>query len=93
MESTPAPSSAESIDEKRVTIVDVGRSITLLFNGDSIEDAERYEIVEPWNKTSRSQVQTDSALGQAVLGKEAGVRVSFPNHDGELVTVKIVAVE
>jgi len=70
-----------------------GTIVTIVYEGDDDDDAERYLIGHPEEKIGDLEVMTpQSPLGAALIGKAEGDLVSYKAPRGEL-RVKVLAVE
>jgi len=82
----------EVVDDGKVA---VGCTVTVLYDGDSADQSERYLIGHLEEQPADAGVQVmspTSPLGAALLGRAAGDTVSYKAPNGTL-KVKIVAVE
>ncbi|MFM8264451.1 MAG: transcription elongation factor GreA [Acidimicrobiia bacterium] len=82
----------EVVDDGKVA---VGCTVTVLYDGDSADQSERYLICHLEEQPADAGVQVmspTSPLGAALLGRAAGDTVSYKAPNGTL-KVKIVAIE
>jgi transcription elongation factor GreA len=82
----------ESVNDGKVA---VGCIVTVLYDGDSPDQAERYLIGHPEEKPADPSVSVMSAtspLGSALIGASAGDKVKYQAPTGTL-TVSVVQVE
>jgi len=82
----------ESVNDGKVA---VGCIVTVLYDGDSPDQAERYLIGHPEEKPADPSVSVMSAtspLGSALIGASAGDKVKYQAPNGTL-TVSVVQVE
>ena len=82
----------EVVDDGKVA---VGCTVTVLYDGDSADQSERYLIGHLEEQPADAGVQVmspTSPLGAALLGRAAGDTVSYKAPNGTL-KVKIVAIE
>ncbi len=84
---------AEVVDEIRGGVVAPGTVVTILYEGDEPDMAERYLIGHIEERHDELDViSPGSPLGSALLGRAVGHRVEYQAPNGTL-TVEILAVE
>lgn len=84
---------AEIIHAPQPGIVGPGSIVTIVYDGDSDDDAERYLVGHIEERSGDLDVVSPTApLGAALLGARAGATVSYEAPNGEL-RVRVLAVE
>lgn len=78
-------------EQKDKVTAEIGSTLTIRFDGDSLEEAEDITLVIPHDRTSSSDVSIDTPLGKELLGKKSGETILFQGPAGEVV-VKIIAI-
>lgn len=83
----------EIIDKPAEGVVGPGSIVTIVYEGDSDEDAERYLVGHIEERRDGLDVISPTApLGAALLGARSGDTVSFEAPNGEL-RVRVLSVE
>ncbi len=73
--------------------VQVGSTVTVLYDGDDEEDAEKYQILNRIEvDTAHNIISDESPLGSALIGKKKGDFVSFKVPGGALVSLTILSI-
>jgi transcription elongation factor GreA len=84
---------AEIIEKPADGVVGAGSIVTIVYEGDSDDDAERYLVGHIEEKTPGLDVISPTApLGAALIGATAGETVTFEAPNGEL-RVRVLRVE
>ena len=84
---------AEIIAKPAEGVVGPGSIVTIVYEGDGDEDAERYLVGHIEERTDGLDVISPTApLGAALIGAEVGQTVGFDAPNGEL-RVRVLAVE
>jgi transcription elongation factor GreA len=83
----------EIIEKPAEGVVGPGSIVTIVYEGDSDDDAERYLVGHIEEQTDGLDVISPTApLGAALIGAEVGTTVGFAAPNGEL-RVRVLAVE
>jgi len=74
--------------------VGTGAIVTVVFDGDDDDDAERYLVGSIEEKTDGvSVVSPGSPMGEALLGASVGDTVSYETPTGATLSVKVLAID
>jgi transcription elongation factor GreA len=85
---------AEIVESAAEGVAAVGSIVTVLFDGDSEDMAERYLIDSVEERRHGVEVVTPgSPMGAALVGAQAGDVVSYAAPNGAGIRVKVLAVE
>ena len=85
---------AEIVEGTDHGIVGVGSTVTVLFEGDDEEDAERFLVDTVEERREGLEVVTPgSPMGAALMGQVEGETVSYAAPNGNDIVVKILKVE
>ena len=85
---------AEVVDEVHDGVVGIGSIVTLVFEGDDDDMAERYRVDTVEERRSGLDVVTPgSPMGEALVGATEGTTVGYAAPTGAEIRVKILRVE
>ena len=85
---------AEVVDEVDDGVVGIGSIVTLVFEGDDDDMAERYRVDTVEERRSGLDVVTPgSPMGEALVGATEGTTVGYAAPTGAEIRVKILKVE
>jgi transcription elongation factor GreA len=85
---------AEVVDEVHDGVVGIGSIVTLVFEGDDDDMAERYRVDTVEERRSGLDVVTPgSPMGEALVGATEGTTVGYAAPTGAEIRVKILKVE
>jgi transcription elongation factor GreA len=85
---------AEVVDEVDDGVVGIGSIVTLVFEGDDDDMAERYRVDTVEERRSGIDVVTPgSPMGEALVGATEGTTVGYAAPTGAEIRVKILKVE
>jgi transcription elongation GreA/GreB family factor len=82
--------------EPATNSIKIGSIVEILYEGDTIEDAQSFQVVGWRNEGSTGEVsrtiRADSELGKAIIGKAAGENVRYRGPEGDTFSFEILSV-